>query len=72
MGDNFFYILYFQEPGVADANLARDPAATMRRLLAGMGSGDEEAAINASAPDDRGFVERIPEPDGLPDWLRQD
>jgi pimeloyl-ACP methyl ester carboxylesterase len=26
-GDNFFYILYFQEPGVADADLDRDPFA---------------------------------------------
>jgi len=32
-GDNFFYILYFQEPGVADADLGRDPATTMRRLF---------------------------------------
>ncbi|HME50079.1 alpha/beta hydrolase [Mycobacterium sp.] len=32
-GDNFFYIPYFQEPGVADADLGRDPATTMRRLF---------------------------------------
>ena len=25
-----------------------------------------------SPPDGRGFVDRIPEPDGLPDWLTQD
>ena len=24
------------------------------------------------APDGRGFVDRLPEPDGLPDWLSQD
>src|SRR5256885_6933503 len=33
-GDSFFYIVYFQEPGVADADLGRDAATTMRRLLA--------------------------------------
>ena len=27
IGDKFFYILYFQEPGVADAELGADPAA---------------------------------------------
>ena len=27
LGDSFFYIVYFQEPGVADAELGRDPAA---------------------------------------------
>jgi pimeloyl-ACP methyl ester carboxylesterase len=68
--DRFFYIVYFQEPGVADADLARDPATTMRRLLAGLaGSGDPE---EASKLDGRGFVERLPEPERLPDWLRQD
>ena len=35
-GDSFFYILYFQEPGVADADLGRDAATTMRRLLSGV------------------------------------
>jgi len=68
--DNFFYIVYFQDPGVADAELGDDPARTMRRLLAGMSKpGDDPTA--AFANDDRGFVDRMPEPDGLPDWLSQ-
>jgi pimeloyl-ACP methyl ester carboxylesterase len=81
VGDSFFYMLYFQEPGVADADLGRDPAATMTRMLAGLpvvdpgaglagaggiGAGD---AASAMAGDDRGFVERLPDPDRLPDWL---
>ena len=72
-GDSFFYMLYFQEPGVADANLGADPATTMRRLLAGAAT--EEGATNMAdffAPDDRGFVERLPEPDALPPWLTQE
>ena len=28
-GDEFFYILYFQQPGVTDADLGRDPGATI-------------------------------------------
>src|SRR4029077_20171676 len=28
-----FYICYFQQPGVADAELSADPRATFRRLL---------------------------------------
>lgn len=72
MGDAFFYILYFQESGVADANLGADPATTMRRLLAGVrvreGQGPDPAAF---ANDGRGFVERMPEPDELPGWLSQ-
>ena len=68
----FFYMVYFQEPGVADAELGSDPARTMRRLLAGtprMSSPEELAAY--AADDGRGFVDRMPEPDGLPAWLSQ-
>ena len=72
--DNFFYIVYFQEPGVADAELAADTATTMRRLLCGVAVRDEDAgaaAVAMAANDGKGFVERMPEPDGLPDWLSQ-
>jgi pimeloyl-ACP methyl ester carboxylesterase len=74
LGDSFFYILYFQEPGVADADLGRDVATTMRRMLAGLtgAASDPEAVAAAFANDGRGFVERLPEPDRLPDWLTQD
>lgn len=73
-GDSFFYILYFQEYGVADADLAKDPAATMRRMLCGvkMEPGAEPDPALFAANDGRGFVERMPEPDALPDWLTQD
>ena len=72
-GDAFFYILYFQEPGVADADLGRDPATTMRRMLAGLRLPEEDGfdVGAASASDGRGFVERLPEADGLPSWLTQ-
>jgi pimeloyl-ACP methyl ester carboxylesterase len=71
--DAFFYIVYFQEPGVADAELSADPAMTMRRLLAGVSLRAGEAPDpSAFANDGRGFVERMAEPDGLPDWLTQD
>jgi pimeloyl-ACP methyl ester carboxylesterase len=69
--DTWFYILYFQEPGVADADLARDPATTMRRFLTAI-SGDAPAgsmSALAGERDGRGMVERMPEPDRLPDWL---
>ena len=86
-GDNFFYILYFQEPGVADANLAADTATTMRRMLGGLrrppdpasdpadqasDPADQAAAMRMLAPGPEGFVERLPEPGGLPDWISSD
>lgn len=68
-GSSFFYILYFQEPGVADAELGRDPGTTMRRLLAGASGPPDPGAM---APGGRGFVDRLADPDVLPDWLGQD
>jgi pimeloyl-ACP methyl ester carboxylesterase len=70
----FFYMVYFQEPGVADAELSADPARTMRRMLAGLAadqfSGADRAAM--SADDERGFIARLPEPKALPPWLSQE
>lgn len=71
--DTWFYMLYFQEPGVADADLARDPATTMRRFLAAIdGSILSRDVTSLIGPrDGRGMVERLPEPAELPDWLPQ-
>jgi pimeloyl-ACP methyl ester carboxylesterase len=73
-GDTFFYILYFQEPGVADADLGRDPAETMRRMLAGVRLPDDGVldAGAVAAPAGLGFVDRLPEVDARPDWLSQE
>ena len=72
-GDSFFYILYFQEPGVADAELGADAARTMRRMLAGltMPEGSTNLA-GLAAPEGAGFVDRLPEPTALPAWLSQE
>jgi pimeloyl-ACP methyl ester carboxylesterase len=71
--DTWFYILYFQEPGVADAELGRDPATSMRRFMCAIAgeSSMEELAALAGVRDGRGLLDRLPEPDGLPAWLTQ-
>lgn len=72
-GENFFYILYFQEPGVADAELDGDPARVMRRMMGSLQlTGDQDAALRMVAPGPEGFIDRLPEPDALPDWISQD
>lgn len=60
VGDGFFYMLYFQEPGPADAEMDADPARTMRRMLGGMSGGPDQTG---------GFIDRLAEPEGLPHWL---
>ena len=71
-GDNFFYMLYFQQSGVADADLAADPGRTMRRMLGGLrATTDEAAALRMVAPGPEGFIDRLAEPGRLPDWLSE-
>jgi pimeloyl-ACP methyl ester carboxylesterase len=72
-GENFFYILYFQEPGIADAELNGDPARTIRRLMGGLRtSADKTAGMRMVAPGPEGFIDRLPEPDAPPEWISQD
>ncbi|BBY45426.1 epoxide hydrolase [Mycolicibacterium celeriflavum] len=72
-GDKFFYILYYQEPGPADAELNRDPAMTMRKLF-GSATASKDGLIDQRMvePGPHGFLARIPEPGDLPDWISQD
>jgi len=78
-----FYQLYFQEPGVADAEFGRDPRATVRNMLYGA-SGDGAAAARAVAesgsappalgmvPTNGGFLQGPSAPAILPTWLTED
>lgn len=72
-GENFFYMLYFQEPGIADSELNGDPARTMRRMIGGLQTPDDpSAAMRMLAPGPEGFIDRLPEPDRLPTWISQE
>lgn len=69
-----FYQIYFQQPGVADAELARDPHSTFRRILFS-GSGDRPGADSPSAwvvPQGQALLDTVPDPEKLPDWLTED
>jgi pimeloyl-ACP methyl ester carboxylesterase len=65
-GDGF-YMSYFQAPGVADAELGRDPRATFRRLLSAA-SGDAPPLVPV-VPGGGTFLDLCPEPGALPGWL---
>jgi pimeloyl-ACP methyl ester carboxylesterase len=76
-----FYQLYFQEPGVAEADLERDPRATIRRLLywssgkaRNLSARPVDAAGVGMVPRAGGLVTSMPEPDpaALPAWLGPD
>jgi len=77
-----FYQLYFQEPGPAEAELGRDPRATIRNMLFGA-SGDGVAAARAAVaaggpapnlgmvPKGGGFLQGPGAPKALPSWIEE-
>jgi pimeloyl-ACP methyl ester carboxylesterase len=67
-GDGF-YMLYFQEPGVADEELGADPRRTLRMLLYSA-SGDAPL-VDPVTPAGGGFLDFCSEPDELPAWLTE-
>jgi pimeloyl-ACP methyl ester carboxylesterase len=73
MGDRFFYILYFQPIGPAEAELEADPRDTMAKVLWG-GSGEGFRAPTEFPPaEGTGFLTRATDPPPLPwSWLTED
>jgi pimeloyl-ACP methyl ester carboxylesterase len=68
--DAVFYQLYFQAPGVAEAELERDVRDSIRRL-AFSGSGDGPGRDLRMVPRAGGFLSRTTNPDSLPPWLTE-
>jgi pimeloyl-ACP methyl ester carboxylesterase len=69
-GDGF-YICYFQQPGVADAELSRDPRATFTRLLHAA-SGEGPLGGVPVVPAGGGLLDLCPEPTEPSAWLTED
>jgi pimeloyl-ACP methyl ester carboxylesterase len=68
-----FYQIYFQKPGVADAELANDIPASLRRVLVGA-SGDNPRNSRPEPwiiPDGKTLLDTVPEPPSLPAWLTE-
>lgn len=71
VGDSFLYMLYFQQPGIAEAELEQDPGRALRRIISFdlPALANPDVAIRMIAPGPMGFIDRLPEPEALPDWL---
>ena len=75
---SLFYQLYFQAPGVAEAELERSPRETIRRLLYS-GSGDVAPGSDITLSDNApgmvprtgGFLSRTIDPPAPPAWLTE-
>ncbi len=64
----FFYQLYFQEPGVAEAEFEADIRTALKKFLI-MGAAETDLSkLPGKGPDDD-LLSGLPNPDTLPDWL---
>ncbi len=71
-GDQFWYMAYFQQPGVAEAELEADLARTLRLVYFSV-SGDVPAGWRpAPKPATAGFLDGMLDPDPLPAWLTEE
>ncbi len=78
-GQSLFYQLYFQTPGVAEAELERDPRRTIRRVLYS-GSGDAPPGADNTlgreapgmVPRTGGLLTQTIDPADLPSWLSEE
>jgi pimeloyl-ACP methyl ester carboxylesterase len=68
--DKFFYQLYFQTPGVAEAELEADLAKTLRQTYYNA-SGADDVPRFQKKPDAK-FLDGMIDPDPLPAWLTQE
>jgi pimeloyl-ACP methyl ester carboxylesterase len=71
LGDNFYYILYFQEPGMAEKEFDADPRGILSRLYLSPDSPREAPVITDPKRAAGGWIPRLGAPKGLPAWLKQ-
>ncbi len=66
----FFYQLYFQEPGVAEAEFERDIRMCLKKFLV-LGGGETDLASLPVKGENDDMFSNMPEPQSLPKWLTE-
>jgi len=73
-GDKFFYILYFQKPGVAERELEADIHDSLFRIYFSLGAEGSEIAAQYVANDNpitaENYLDTTIRPEKLPKWLK--
>jgi pimeloyl-ACP methyl ester carboxylesterase len=70
-GENFFYMLYFQRPGIAEAEIERDVAATLRAVYYSVSAEGGPRRRGRSFPKSSRWLDTLLQPERLPAWLTQ-
>ncbi|MFN3313343.1 MAG: alpha/beta fold hydrolase [Hyphomonas sp.] len=67
----FFYQLYFQEPGIAEAEFEKDIATALRKFLV-MAGGETDLTKLAPKSEHDDLLSSLPYPETLPAWLSEE
>lgn len=70
-GDNFYYILYHQEPGAAEAEYDADPRGLLSRLYLSPESPREPPDVTDPVRSAGGWIPRLGAPRERPEWLTE-
>jgi pimeloyl-ACP methyl ester carboxylesterase len=69
--DRFFYQLYFQEPGVAEAELEADVRTSLRKFYYWSSGERQKAKATIENPTGPGLLDRLVDPNPFPVWLTE-
>ena len=67
--DRFFYMRYFQEPGVAEAAFDADRAVALRKVYYAASGDTPVEAWTADRPADTRMLDALEDPDPAPEWM---
>ncbi len=68
-GEDFFYQLYFQRPGLAEAEFDADPEGILRGLYCSPDTPREPPRLGRAANEGGGWIDRLGRPKTQPEWL---
>lgn len=68
--DRFFYQLYFQTPGVAEAEFEKDIRTALRKFLCWI-SGEARGSLTPHTSPESDLLSDLDDPDTLPGWLTE-
>jgi pimeloyl-ACP methyl ester carboxylesterase len=69
--DRFFYQIYFQEPGVAEAELEADVPTSLRKFYYWSSGERQKANATIENPLGSGLLDRLVDPNPFPAWLTE-
>jgi pimeloyl-ACP methyl ester carboxylesterase len=71
-GDNFWYMVYFQKPGVAEAELEADVRKSLRTIYFSISGDAPDGLLAAPKPCTAKFLDGMMNPEKLPPWLTEE